>query len=93
MTEKEVLNNILKIQKPGIFNDSNQYEVSLDDSKEWGKIFSFLEKSDLLEEIEEQSDLENFAYSYVDENSEDEFTISLLSSLDEDTYSITIEKM
>lgn len=93
MTEKEVLNNILKIQKPGIFNNSNQYEISLDDSREWGKIFSYLEKSNLLEEIEEQSDLENFAYSYIDEDSGDGFIVSLLSSLDDDTYSLTIEKM
>ena len=91
MTEKEVLNSILNLQKPGIF-EGNQYIVELQDSKEWGNIFSKLEKNNKLEELEDHSMLDEFVYQYEDEENGDIFTISLISSLDDDTYSLIIEK-
>ncbi len=93
MTEKEMVTKILHIQKPGIFNNSNQYEIELQDSKEWGNVFSLLEKSKELEELEEYSSLDEFVYEYIDELSGEEFTVSLLSSLDDDKYSLIIEKV
>ena len=91
MTERDVLTEILNLQKSGIF-EGNKYIVELQDSKEWGNVFSRLEKNNNLDKLEEYSTLDEFVYQYVDGEGGDVFTISLLSSLDDDRYSLTIEK-
>lgn len=92
MTEKAVLEDI-GITKIGMF-EGDVYTVELDGDAEWGKIFSLLEKSDLVEESEDghlTSSGGVFHYEYT--NADDElFLITLSSSFDDDSYTLEVER-
>ncbi len=92
MTEKAVLEDI-GITKVGVF-EGDAYTVELDNDTEWGKIFSLLEKSELVEEVEGgdlTADGGTFYYEYASD--EDElFYITLSSSFDDDSYTLSIER-
>lgn len=88
MTEKDVLSYI-GINKLG--HETNKgYEVELSDSKEWGKIFSTLENSAILDPLEEESTIESFVYGYHNELSDQWFLVSLNSPLEEEKYTLVV---
>lgn len=92
MTEKEVLTSI-GVTKAGVFED-NVYVIELESDAEWGKIFSLLEKSDLVEEVDGgdlTGDGGTFYYEY-DTDDGDIYYITLSSSFDEDIYKLEIER-
>lgn len=91
MTEKEVLSTI-GIAKAGVFKDG-KYTIELDNDTDWGKMFSLLEKSKLVEEVEGDSLTVNESVFYYEYNNNNEsFLITLSSSFDDDTYSLEVEK-
>ncbi len=92
MTEKAVLEDI-GITKAGVF-EGDAYIIELDNDTEWGKIFSLLEKSELIEEVdggELTADGGAFYYEYTGSENES-FYITLSSSFDDDSYTLSIER-
>ena len=95
MTEKSVLKE-LGVDKPGVF-ENGIYTVELNDSNEWGKVFSLLEKSDEAKEVEGDTltvDGGEFLYEYTADTDfgEETFYITLSSSFEDDVYKIEVEK-
>lgn len=92
MTEKEALAN-LGITNAGVF-EGTTYTIELKDDVEWGKIFSLLEKSDLVEEVDGGDltvDGSTFYYEYTP-TEDDLYSLTLSSSFDDDTYTLEIER-
>ena len=71
------------ITKEGKTNENGFYVIDIDDSDEFGRIFSKLDKSDLVDEDEESSsitlDSANITYLC------DEYTITLMGDFENDT--------
>lgn len=71
-------------------NDDNDLSAEIKDSNEYGRIFSKLDRSDLIEEDQECSTVtfENSNIQYVN----DEYTITLIADFENDTYSLHIRE-
>ena len=92
MTEKAVLEDI-GITKAGVF-EGDTYTIELDNDTEWGRVFSLLEKSELVEEVgggELTANGGAFYYEYTG-NDDELFYITLSSSFDDDSYTLSIER-
>ena len=70
----------------------NGYVINLNDSDEYGRYYSKLDKSDLVEEDDESSQvtLENSSIQYLSEDGKYLFT--LLADFDGDIYTLTIKE-
>lgn len=70
--------------------DDGDYSANISDSNEYGRIFSKLDKSNLIEEEQECSTVtfENSNIQYVN----DEYTITLIADFENDTYSLHIRE-
>ena len=73
----------LGITKQGRKNENGFYVIDIDDSDEFGKIFSKLDKSDLVDEDEESSSitLDSANITYLG----DDYTITLMGDFENDT--------
>lgn len=73
----------LGITKQGRKNENGFYVIDIDDSDEFGKIFSRLDKSDLVDEDEESSSitLDSANITYLS----DDYTITLMADFENDT--------
>lgn len=73
----------LGITKPGRKNENGFYVIDIDDSDEFGRIFSRLDKSDLVDEDEESSSitLDSANITYLG----DDYTITLMADFENDT--------
>lgn len=73
----------LGITKQGRKNENGFYVIDIDDSDEFGKIFSKLDKSDLVDEDEESSSitLDSANITYLS----DDYTITLMGDFENDT--------
>ncbi len=73
----------LGITKQGRKNENGYYVIDIDDSNEFGKIFSRLDKSDLVDEDEESSSitLDSANITYLS----DDYTITLMADFENDT--------
>lgn len=73
----------LGITKPGRKNENGFYVIDIDDSDEFGRIFSRLDKSDLVDEDEESSSitLDSANITYLS----DDYTITLMADFENDT--------
>lgn len=73
----------LGITKQGRKNENGFYVIDIDDSDEFGKIFSRLDKSDLVDEDEESSSitLDSANITYLG----DDYTITLMGDFENDT--------
>lgn len=71
-------------------NDDGDYSADIKDSNEYGRIFSKLDKSDLIDEDQECSTVtfENSNIQYVN----DDYTITLIADFENDTYSLHIRE-
>ena len=82
----------LGITKRGSYADTDTYVIDLDDSNDYGKINSILDKSEILDPIDESSyltaDNANLDYKY-----EDQFILSLIADFEEDYYQLVITEM
>lgn len=72
-----------------IKTDDGNYKIDIPDSNEFAKIYSKLDKSLLVDEDEESSQVtvDTISIQYLG----DKYTITLLGDLDADTYSLTIK--
>lgn len=80
----------LGIEDPGHFNDDDEYVIDIEDSNQYSRVFSKLENSKKVHEVEDDSvfDLEKNTLYFESED----YDIELSADLDEDTYSLKIRK-
>ena len=85
----ELLKQIGIDAKPVKAEDGN-YNIDIEDSNEYGKYFSKLDKSDLVEEDQDASSVnfENSSIQFVN----DEYTLTLIADFENDTYSLSIRE-
>lgn len=90
MNLKEILKEIGIKQEAKLMED-NCYVVQLKNSNDYGKIYSILENSDLIE-IDDDSSVLTYESSSIQYNG-DGFVITLISNFDADTYKLTIKEV
>lgn len=76
------------INKSGEYSQDGSYVVDIDDYDEYGKFYSILDKSDLVDEVVESSQLTIHTTSLL--YMSDEYQISLLADLDNDQYKLVV---
>lgn len=70
--------------------DDGKLIIEIEDSNEYGRIFSKLDKSDLVDEDQESSQITLDTSSIQFES--DEYLITLLANFDTDEYKLTIKE-
>lgn len=78
------------IVETGTMSDDGCYVIDIDDSNEYGKIYSTLDQCDEIDEDEDSSFVtgEQCSVQYIN----DDFTITLISDFDEDIYRLTVRE-
>ena len=69
----------------------NVYTIHLDDSDEYGKIYSLLDKYDGLDENEEDSEISSHSAKILFED--DSHIITIYADFDSDTYRLTVREL
>lgn len=79
----------LGITLQGNYSEEDNYVIDISNSNEYGRINSILDRSDMLEFIEDSSFLTeenaNMTYKY-----EDDYMLNLMADFDENTYQLVI---
>lgn len=88
MTEEQFLKE-LGIDKPGEYTEDS-YIVSLTDSKEYGRVFSILEKSDKLDIMEDNQVVTEQGSSLMYESTEESYIVNLLADFDNSVYQLVV---
>lgn len=87
--ELDELLDELGIFYSGTFTEDGSYVIDLDSDVAFGKVFSLLDSSDIIEEQDDTSlitsDNTSINYQY-----EDEYLINLMGDFDGDIYTLTI---
>ena len=82
----------LGINKPGTYSKDNTYVIDLEDSEEFGKIYSTLDSNDELDYLDDSSLLtihnSNIIYNY-----NDEIQINLIADFDHDSYRVVVQEI
>ena len=81
----------LGIDKEASKDSSGTYVIDINDSDEYGRIFSKLDKSKLVDELPESSQVAYETASVQYES--DDYIITLLADFDEDVYKMTIKEI
>ena len=83
----------LNIDKGGTYGDDGAFVVDIKNSDEFGKIYSKLDNTDLLEYQDENSLLtsDNANLNYI--FGEGEFLVSLIGDFENDSYQLTITEI
>ena len=87
------MNELLKqigIDAEPVKGENGSYNIDIEDSNEYGKYFSKLDKSDLVEEDQDASSV-NFENSSI-QFTNDKYTLTLLADFENDTYSLNIRE-
>lgn len=71
-------------------SDSGSYVIDLADSIDYGRMYSLLDRSDLIEEDPESSQITEDTSSV--QYSNDDYTLTLLADFNEDQYKLTIRE-
>lgn len=71
-------------------SESGSYVIDLKDSIDYGRIYSILDRSDLIDEDSESSQVTEDTSSV--QYSNDEYTLTLLADFNEDQYKLTIRE-
>lgn len=87
---KELLKK-LGITMPGYFSKNGDYIIDLEDSDEYNKTFSKLDKSNLVEENEDSS-LATLQMSNVFYES-DKYSFNLVADFDNDIYKLVVHEL
>ena len=87
------------ISKKGTYSENGSYVIDIDDYDEYGKFYAILEKSqenDNLTLLDENSVINvhttDVHYLTYDDETEDQYEISLLGNLDQNIYKLVITK-
>lgn len=87
------MNELLKqigIDAEPVKGENGSYNIDIKDSNEYGRYFSKLDKSDLVEEEQDASSV-NFENSSI-QFTNDKYTLTLLADFENDTYSLNIRE-
>ena len=91
MTIHELLSEI-GINRTGTYSDNDTYTIELNDSNDFGRINSILDRANILDPIDESSyvtsDNANLDYKY-----QDQFILSLIADFENDYYQLVITEM
>lgn len=87
---RELLNRV-GITQPGYFSDSNTYVVDIMSANDYSRISTKLDKSDLVEEVEDSS-ISNTSISNIMYESE-EYSLNLIADFDSDIYKLVVHKI
>lgn len=80
----------LGINTSGQFKGTNTYVIDIDDSDEYGKIYSKLDKSILVDEDPDSSQLTESTSTIQYES--DDYILTLIANFDLDEYKLTIKR-
>lgn len=93
MDEKEFLNKI-GINKEGNYSsDNDAYVIDLDNSEEYGRIFSKLDKSDEIDLLEDNQVITEQGSSLIYEAEDEGYILNLIADFDEDKYQLIVNKI
>ena len=81
----------LGIDKIGEYSEDNSYVININDSNEFGRIFSKLDRNDRLEELEDSTILTPFDTSMI--WLYNNYQINLLGDLAQDLYQLVITEI
>ena len=87
------MNELLKqigIDAEPVKGENGRYNIDIEDSNEYGRYFSKLDKSDLVEEEQDASSV-NFENSSI-QFTNDNYTLTLIADFENDTYSLNIRE-
>lgn len=84
---KELLRKI-GITEAGYFSSNNNYVIDFDNSEEYNKAFSKLDRTDLVEENDDTSII-NMSVSNIMYSNND-FSLNLIADFDNDTYKLVV---
>lgn len=87
------MNELLKqigINAEPVKGENGSYNIDIEDSNEYGRYFSKLDKSDLVEEEQDASSV-NFENSSI-QFTNDKYTLTLIADFENDTYSLNIRE-
>lgn len=91
MTIHELLREV-GINRTGTYSDNDTYTIELNDSNDFGRINSILDRANILDPIDESSyvtsDNANLDYKY-----QDQFILSLIADFENDYYQLVITEM
>ena len=87
---KDILKKI-GITEAGYFSEDNNYIIDFENSNQFNKAFSRLEKSDLVEENEDSSviDLNVSNVLYVN----DDYSFNLIAEFEQDVYRLVVSEL
>lgn len=80
----------LGIDTEPVKGENGSYNIDIEDSNEYGRYFSKLDKSDIVEEEQDASSV-NFENSSIQFTNE-QYTLTLLADFENDTYSLNIRE-
>jgi hypothetical protein len=80
----------LGISQVGHYTKTNTYIIDIEDSDEYGKIYSLLDKSDEIEEDEDSSTITVHTSNLVFES--DNYQLTLIADFDQDTYKLVCKE-
>lgn len=92
MTAREYLDNI-GISQYGEETQDNSYVVSIENSNEYGKVFSTLENSDDLDIMKENQVVTEQGSSLMYESLSENFILNLLADFDNNVYQLVITEV
>lgn len=80
----------LGITHVGHYTKTNTYVIDIDDSEEYGKVYSLLDKSNEIEEDEDSSTITVHTSNLVFES--DNYQLTLIADFDQDTYKLVCKE-
>lgn len=80
----------LGITQVGHYTKTNTYIIDIEDSDEYGKIYSTLDKSEEVEEDEDSSTITVHTSNIIYES--DNFQFNLIADFDQDTYKLVCKE-
>ena len=89
----------VKKKKKGTYSENGSYVIDIEDYDEYGKFYAILEKAqenDILTLLDENSVINvhttDVHYLTYDDETEDQYELSLLGNLDQNIYKLVITK-
>ena len=80
----------LGISQVGHYSKTNTYIIDIEDSDEYGKIYSLLDKSEEIEEDEDSSTITVHTSNIVFES--ETYQLTLIADFDQDTYKLVCKE-
>ncbi len=93
MTAEQFIKQELDITEPGEYGDNNSYVVVLENSNEFGKVFSKLEKSDAVYPLEESQVVTEEGSSVLYKAEDEDLLFNLLADFEGNVYQLVVTEL